>query len=196
MPMCWITEVFFQTSWVSKLSPNPSQGPHALSPETCSSVAVCLAGLPPPARRQPAVPEVSGCLPQSLEVKSPACPTSTHRAPGAVCSAEPELGEPGFGSWNPRLLGSPGQHPTKQTSVSVLSLPMWSPNECQPPLAVKWMNGLKIYLEIFICCRDEDVWYVYVYVGMGNCFLLNHRYNSHKQAIYPREMNADVRMYA
>lgn len=131
MPMCWITEVFFQTSWVSKLSPNPSQGPHALSPETCSSVAVCLAGLPPPARRQPAVPEVSGCLPQSLEVKSPACPTSTHRAPGAVCSAEPEPGEPGFGSWNPRLLGSPGQHPTKQTSVSVLSLPMWSPNECQ-----------------------------------------------------------------
>lgn len=70
------------------------------------------------------MPEVLGCLPWSLEVKSPACPTSTHKAAAAICSAEPELGGPGFGSRNPRLLGSPGQHPTKRTSVSVLSLPM------------------------------------------------------------------------
>lgn len=123
MSLCWIT------SWVSKLSPNLSQGPKALSFETWSSVAVCLAGLPRVAWRQPAMPEVSGSLPQSLEVKSPACPIGARRAP-RHCVQNKE------GAWRtwvwlqkPWLLGIPMPHPTKQIFLSALRLPLWTPNE-------------------------------------------------------------------
>lgn len=71
---------FFQIFWVSRLSLNPSQGPKASSLESTSSVAVCLAGLLHLALRQPAMPEVSGSLPRSLELEGLACTISASRA--------------------------------------------------------------------------------------------------------------------
>lgn len=89
------------------------------------------------------MPEVSGSLPLSLEVESLACSTSAHRAPRHYMWNKEGAWGTCFGSQKLWLLGSPTQNPRKQRFVSALSLPVWSPNECQTHFTAKCKTAQK-----------------------------------------------------